>query len=171
MDDSRINKLSRRHRDVLRGVAHLRKTKQIAADLGIAPGTVDGYIAEAVRIMGAVDRGDAARRLVEHEKEAPGLSGVQSPWVGADPSHATQPPQPVAEPEAAETTGSPPHRSPSIWQLPLRHPGQRNVDAPIAVRLLWIPVIAVVLAIGFGAVVNGLQVLTGLIEGLSHLAR
>ncbi|MEG8023357.1 LuxR C-terminal-related transcriptional regulator [Sphingomonas aurantiaca] len=71
MEEPRIDRLSNRHRDVLRGVAALRKTKQIAADLGIAPGTVDGYIAEAVRILGATDRGDAARMLARHERADP----------------------------------------------------------------------------------------------------
>lgn len=171
MDESRINRLSKRHRDVLSGVAQLRKTKQIAAELGIAPGTVDGYIAEAVRLLGAADRGDAARQFVEYARQAdPGLSGGESPWVGAAPASTAELRQPDVEPEAARPAGAPPHRR-SVWQLPIRRPGQRTVDMPIGVRLLWIPVIAVVLAIGFGAVVNGLQVLTGLIESLSRLAR
>ncbi|MEG8044115.1 helix-turn-helix transcriptional regulator [Sphingomonas sp. LR59] len=81
MEEPRIDRLSNRHRDVLRGVAALRKTKQIAAELGIAPGTVDGYIADAVRILGATDRGDAARMLARHERIDP-LSDPRAPGPG-----------------------------------------------------------------------------------------
>jgi len=178
MEEPRIDRLSNRHRDVLRGVAALRKTKQIAADLGIAPGTVDGYIAEAVRILGATDRGDAARMLARHERAdplsetmgaAPGQSGGQSPWVAAPPPPMTQIGQPVAEPDASHDT-----RANSMGSLagllPVRRTGQRSNDLPVALRLLWIPAIAVILAVGFGMLASGLKVLADLIERLGHLS-
>lgn len=207
MDDTRISRLSKRHCDVLRGVAALKKTKQIAADLGIAPGTVDGYIAEAVRILGATDRGDAARMLGRHERMQgdiassdtppsgtpipathapttdtpsfdparpdmpPGQSGGQSPWVAEPASSMPGRPQPVAEPEAFSPMEARSTRPFSIaGLLPVRRPGQRSNDLPVVARLLWIPAIAVILAVGFGMLASGLKVLADLIERLSHLS-
>ncbi|MEG3161842.1 helix-turn-helix transcriptional regulator [Sphingomonas sp. LB2R24] len=196
MEEPRIDRLSNRHRDVLRGVAALRKTKQIAAELGIAPGTVDGYIADAVRILGATDRGDAARMLARHERidplsdprpPAPGQSGGQSSWVAAPAASMPQIAQPVVEPEAfhdagadrvskdsgthrvAPDTGAP-QRPSFAGLLPIRRTGQRSNDLPVATRLLWIPAIAVILAVGFGMLASGLNVLAELIERLGHVS-
>lgn len=180
MDETRISRLSKRHCDVLRGVAALKKTKQIAADLGIAPGTVDGYIAEAVRVLGATDRGDAARMLARHERDRPetvpldtppGESGGQSPWVVAPVPTMPGSGQPVAEPDAASPMEARSMRSSSLaGLLPIRRPGQRSNDLPIVARLLWIPAIAVMLAVGFGMLASGLKVFADLIERLSHLS-
>ncbi|MCK8457590.1 helix-turn-helix domain-containing protein [Sphingomonas faeni] len=175
MTEPRIARLSNRHRDVLRGVAALRKTKQIAADLGIAPGTVDGYIAEAVRILGAVDRGDAARMFAKHECVDdrpigdPGHSGGQSPWVSASASPVTELRQPVIDPEVSRDAGT---VRPATFSrlLPIRRAGQRSNDLPVVARLLWIPAIAVILAIGFGMLASGLTVLAELIERLGRLS-
>ncbi|TCP95482.1 regulatory LuxR family protein [Sphingomonas sp. PP-F2F-A104-K0414] len=196
MEEPRIDRLSNRHRDVLRGVAALRKTKQIAAELGIAPGTVDGYIADAVRILGATDRGDAARMLARHERidplsdprpSGPGQSGGQSSWVAAPPASVPQIAQPVVEPEAfhdagadrvsqdagthrvAPDTGTP-QRPSFAGLLPIRRTGQRSNDLPVAARLLWIPAIAVILAVGFGMLASGLNVLAELIERIGHVS-
>lgn len=178
MDESRIDRLSNRHRDVLRGVAALRKSKQIAVDLGIAPGTVDGYIADAVRILGVTDRGEAARLLAQHERldttlpapvTPPGQSGGQSSWVAAPPSPIAEKAEPVVEPEAVHDAG--PRRSTSLADLlPIRRAGQRNNDLPVVARLLWIPAIAVILAVGFGMLASGLKVFAELIERLGHLS-
>ncbi len=196
MEEPRIDRLSNRHRDVLRGVAALRKTKQIAVELGIAPGTVDGYIADAVRILGATDRGDAARMLARHERidplsdprpPSPGQSGGQSSWVAAPAASMPQIAQPVVEPEAFHDAGADrvsqdagTHRvapdtgarqRPSFaGLLPIRRTGQRSNDLPVAARLLWIPAIAVILAVGFGMLASGLNVLAELIERLGHVS-
>lgn len=208
-----IDRLSNRHRDVLRGVAALRKSKQIAVDLGIAPGTVDGYIADAVRILGAADRGDAARMLAQHDRldttshappssprfsetppsetppfeitapeipasetplagtpsADPGKSGGQSPWVAAPPPTVSEIAQPVVEPETVQGIGR--HTPISLaGLLPIRRTGQRTNDLPVVARLLWIPAIAVILAVGFGMLASGLTVLAALIERLGHLS-
>jgi DNA-binding CsgD family transcriptional regulator len=187
MEEPRIDRLSNRHRDVLRGVAALRKTKQIAVELGIAPGTVDGYIADAVRILGATDRGDAARMLARHERidplsdpraPGPGQSGGQSSWVAAPAASMPQIAQPVVEPEAFQDAGADrvgqdagaPQRPSFAGLLPIRRTGQRSNDLPVAARLLWIPAIAVILAVGFGMLASGLNVLAELIERLGHVS-
>ncbi len=196
MEEPRIDRLSNRHRDVLRGVAALRKTKQIAVELGIAPGTVDGYIADAVRILGATDRGDAARMLARHERidplsdprpPGPGQSGGQSSWVAAPAASMPKIAQPVVEPEAFQDAGADrvgqdagadrvsqdagaPQRPSFAGLLPIRRTGQRSNDLPVAARLLWIPAIAVILAVGFGMLASGLNVLAELIERLGHVS-
>ncbi len=196
MEEPRIDRLSNRHRDVLRGVAALRKTKQIAAELGIAPGTVDGYIADAVRILGATDRGDAARMLARHERidplsdpraPGPGQSGGQSSWVAAPATSMPKIAPPVVEPEAFQDAGAnrvsqdagadrvapdtgAPQRPSFAGLLPIRRTGQRSNDLPVAARLLWIPAIAVILAVGFGMLASGLNVLAELIERLGHVS-
>lgn len=173
MDDARFSRLSNRQRDVLRGVAALKRTKQIAVELGIAPGTVDGYIAEAVRALGATDRGEAARGLLRYEAAAPGKSGVQSSWVGGVADTGAGRPPPVAEPETPSRIGQDAEVArPLSWMpLPIRRKGQRGNDLSVGARLLWIPAIALILAIGFGMLANGLKVLADLIERLSHLIR
>ncbi|WP_394662280.1 helix-turn-helix transcriptional regulator [uncultured Sphingomonas sp.] len=56
-----IPTLSARQRDCLKLVWSRRATsKEIAAELGISKGTVDKYIAEAVELLGARDRRQAA---------------------------------------------------------------------------------------------------------------
>ncbi|MEG8023356.1 hypothetical protein QP162_00705 [Sphingomonas aurantiaca] len=81
----------------------------------------------------------------------------------------TQIGQPVAEPDASHDT-----RANSMGSLagllPIRRTGQRSNDLPVALRLLWIPAIAVILAVGFGMLASGLKVLADLIERLGHLS-
>ncbi len=55
-----LNRLSDRQKQCLAGVAAHRTSKEIAADLGISPKTVDGYIADAVALLGARNRQHAA---------------------------------------------------------------------------------------------------------------
>lgn len=40
----------------------------------------------------------------------------------------------------------------------------------VAERLLWVPMIAIALAVGFGMLATGLDVLTRVIGRMSHLA-
>lgn len=68
MDVDAINRLSERQRDCLRLVAQLKKTEQIAAELGISPSTVNTHIERAITILGAKGRRDAA--LLVREVEA-----------------------------------------------------------------------------------------------------
>ncbi|GAA4773323.1 hypothetical protein GCM10023219_20690 [Stakelama sediminis] len=76
-----LSALSPRQRQCLRLVAGLKSSKQIAHELSIAPSTVDGYIAEAVSILGATDRKQAALMLVEAETLPPDALGGQSSRV------------------------------------------------------------------------------------------
>jgi DNA-binding CsgD family transcriptional regulator len=89
MDDSRLASLTPRELDCLRGVAQYKRTKDIAAELQLAPKTVDAYIANAVRKLGFTDRDSAVRALVAATPalwgfSASAISGVEHvPAVGA----------------------------------------------------------------------------------------
>jgi hypothetical protein len=61
------------------------------------------------------------------------------------------------------------HASPRL-SLPFRRQGQTRNDMSMAERLLWVPTIAIALAIGFGMLATGLDVMTRVIGRLSHLA-
>lgn len=52
--------LTPRQRDVLRAIAAGRTTKQIAAELGIAPATVKAHTATILQLLGASNRAQAA---------------------------------------------------------------------------------------------------------------
>lgn len=58
-----LAKLSQRQIDCLRRVAELKKTEQIAEELGISPSTVNTHIERAMTILGAPSRREAARMV------------------------------------------------------------------------------------------------------------
>lgn len=60
MNGDAVDKLSERQRDCLRLVAQLKKTEQIADELGISPSTVNTHIERAIVTLGARGRRDAA---------------------------------------------------------------------------------------------------------------
>ncbi|UVO50256.1 helix-turn-helix transcriptional regulator [Sphingomonas sp. SUN019] len=151
MDDTRFDALSPRHRDCLRLVRARMRTKEIALELSIAPSTIDGYIAEAVRIIGARDRREAAMLLEQHEaKLTPDQSGGQSSRVAPAPV----PPAPIDPPdEVADWRSS----------LPIRRKGARYNDLSMAKRMAWIVGLALLMLIAFGQLTSGLKVASDLI--------
>lgn len=58
---SEIDPLTARERDVLRLTAEGRNTADIAAELGLSPGTVRNYLSESIDKLRASNRFDAAR--------------------------------------------------------------------------------------------------------------
>jgi len=186
-DPAPFHRLTRRHRECLRGVRELKGSKEIADELGIEKSTVDKYLTEAVKVLGARNRRDAALRLAAHEDAAaadtPDPANPQNsvPFapettpdkMGGDSARLSDPaiglPLPVVPDDtivrAPGVSGELPsrHGFPEI-RLPVRRKGQRGNDLSVGDRLIWIPVIAISLAIGFGMLMTGLQVLTGIIE-------
>ena len=67
MNRGRVEKLSEMQRACLRLVAQLRKTEQIAAELGIAPSTVNTHIERAITRLGVPNRREAARLVVAYD--------------------------------------------------------------------------------------------------------
>jgi Bacterial regulatory proteins, luxR family len=136
------------------------RTKEIAAELGIAPSTIDSYIADAVRILGARDRRDAAAQLDRHEaasapnKSGPNKSGGTFPRVVPP-----LPTEPVAE--QPDTT--------TDWRsyLPIRPKGGRHNDLNITLRIGWIVGLAVLMLMAFGQLSSGLQVVSDLLGARS----
>lgn len=198
MTANRIDLLTRRHRECLRRVRQLKGSKEIAIELGIGKSTVDGYLTEAVRLLGARNRREAAMLLDAHEAAA--AQGLEPVIVPAAPDPETRAAGPDSDPDsdpskimpdsarladppagAAETSmpsggvagGAGQGVKPVSFRLPLplRQRGQTSNDLGIAQRLLWIPTIAVALAIGFGMLASGLEVLTTIVETSSHLLR
>lgn len=170
----RFDRLSKRQRESLRGVGALKGSKEIADELGIEKSTVDGYIAEAVRVLGARDRRDAARQFEAYETA---LSAPDK--IGGDSARLAEPaplaPMPVSPDGHSFGRGQPgeavPEQRTTRFRLPFRQKGQVGNDLTVGERLIWIQVIVVGLSVGFGMLSVGLQVLAGVIASVAHLFR
>ncbi len=184
--DTRFDRLSRRHRECLRGVRDLKGSKEIADALGIEKSTVDKYLTEAVRVLGARNRRDAALMLADHEAPphtaTPYESTENAPAptpdkIGGDSIRLSVSPFDLPIPASPDETivGAPgvsgearPRSRPPGIRLPLRRKGQRDNDLTVGDRLIWIQAIALGISIAFGMLMTGLQVLTGLIETVAQ---
>ena len=177
MDADRFARLAPRHRECLRLVRQLKSSKQIAVELGIAPGTVDGYLTEAAEIIGVRGRAAAANALAEHEAalrqgetpvppaqdRPPEIPGVGSAGVVDAPA---TPAFPIGPDRADPVAPAPPRTgtaSVSGFRLPLRRKGEVGNDLSMGQRLLWIPALALASVVGFGTLVTALETLTGLL--------
>ena len=179
-DSNRFERLSPRQRQCLAGVRELKGSKEIAEELGIEKSTVNGYLTDAVRILGAKNRRDAAMMLEQYEQEVSQKQHVgQDPYkIGGDSARLAAPPaQPPEASVLADATASEPQALsaatvPSIrgLRLPVRRKGQRGNDLSVGERLLWIPAIAIGLSVGFGMLASGLQVLARVIGAVGNLA-
>ena len=148
--DSSFERLSPRMRECLRLVYHRRTTKEIAAVLGgLSPGTVDGYVAEAVRLLGARNRVDAAERLQAWEAATPSDLYPQSSGVSAVR---------LDQPDASDSGAG--RRLP----LPIRLQGATGNDLSILQRLGWILVLAIGIAVGIGGVANALRLASDVVR-------
>lgn len=129
--------------ECLRLVYERRTSKEIAAEIGLSAATVDSYITDAVALLGARNRRHAAELL--HRTAPPEKFGSQSPRDDEDPV-------PIQEPA----------RPPFRWTdwLPFRQPGAFGNDLHPAIRILFIPILAVLLATGFGMLAVGARVVS-----------
>lgn len=150
MDPDRLARLTEQQRACLRFVfAHLT-SKEIAPHLGIAPNSVDQHIKAAMRTLGTSDRRAAARMLAEHEGAGPG-----SPLTFPTPDVGVL--ETVAMREDQAAFGAVP---PSVPWVPVTD-GRPN-NAGLLRRLVWIAVIAIGIALSFGALVSAIEALTRL---------
>jgi len=152
-----FDKLSRRQRECLVLVYHRKTSKDIAAELGISPPTVDGYLTEAMRLLGERNRRTAAEVYCRACGDDPWKFGGQSPRV-ATPA----PPPPSSAPPAGDQSRT--------W-LPLRRKGAAHNDLTALERLAFIPAIALAYAIGFGLLAIGLRFVGDLAVAIFHAAR
>ena len=142
-------RLTPRQRECLRHVYRLKTSKEIALDLGLGVGTVDTYISEAVAILHARNRRHAAElfHAVDGDPASPRKMEWENTGVGKE--------GPGESPERAE----PP---PPSWArlLPLRTMGVSENDLDLYLRYLWLVLLAIALAVGFGMLAVGIEVLS-----------
>jgi DNA-binding CsgD family transcriptional regulator len=172
MDPGAVSRITVGQRDCLRLVMLHKSSKDIARELGISPHTVDQRLRTAIRTLGVSNRFEAARVFASSEPTNPYQRAVyQSPHVAPSAAAATLD-VPVGSPPAGDATGrtgggqAGSFRSPggkSAWPLPFPiRQGERN-ELTISARLTWIMVIAVGIALGFGAILSGLESLNSLV--------
>lgn len=157
MDATAVRSLSNRERECLRLVASGLQTKEIAAELRLAPDTVDEYIAGARLKLGAPNR-RAAARLFAATDGTPQPQGEVPSGVSGE----------VAAAPSAVVAQEPSRPS---WPWPLRRPGEVDVRLGVGPRLLWILLITIGLAVGFGMLASGLKVVSDLVGAGAHVGR
>jgi DNA-binding CsgD family transcriptional regulator len=170
MDEHRLSRLTDKQRECLRLVyAHL-SSKEIAPRLGVEPGTVDQYLKAAMRNLGVSDRRHAAVMFAEHEAKAGQPLVYQPLEIDADADLATfgasteeqrkAPDQSVREAGAVVRAFPPPD---AVWpKLPLPIRGGEPRDLSAAKRLGWIFALILLIVLGFGLFVSGLEALSRL---------
>ncbi|MEN3336984.1 MAG: hypothetical protein V7647_660 [Acidobacteriota bacterium] len=131
-----VEGLTQRERDCLRLVARGQSSKEIAIELGISHHTVDLHLRRAMRALGKNTRRDAARALAELEAPS-GLEGIQllsthSPDIATGDGEVSL--------MAVRTT-----KAGSAFRVPFLRQGKNLNDLTPLARLLWIPVIAIIL--------------------------
>jgi DNA-binding CsgD family transcriptional regulator len=157
MSDDPLVRLTDAQREVLR-LWHVRKSaKEIGRELGITHWAVNERLRSARRALGVASSGEAAALLMESEQ------GQTYKRVVCDPPAVAR----TGDPVMFSGSDSEKRRTlvreervpfqvtsiPSDWRLPLpRFRGDRN-DLNIRMRLLWIGLIAVGVAIAVAALV------------------
>lgn len=144
--------LSAQQRECLRLVWQQHSSKEIAIALRISKNTVDGYVSEAVARLGARDRRHAARLCF----------GDASPdSVGGDPARVAMVVAELPSDGMSEGLSLP-------LRLPFRRKGAVHNDLSIFERLVWIPVIGIAIAIGFGMLAVGLHAIGDLLVTIGY---
>lgn len=171
MDEQRLNRLTDKQRDCLRLVyAHL-SSKEIAPRLGVEPGTVDQYIKAAMRTLGVSERRRAAQMLAEHEAKACQPLVYQPLDIAVSPDFATfgasteglrtaHSDQSVREAASMIRPFPPPEPELQRWALPIGDGDSNHLGA--AKRLGWIFGLILLIVLGFGLFVSGLEALSRL---------
>jgi DNA-binding CsgD family transcriptional regulator len=169
MDPKRIARLTEQQRACLRLVyAHLT-SKEIAPLMGIEPGSVDQHIKAAMRTLGVDGRRTAARILAEYEGRHEGPQIAYPPLDIAPPPDLSPFGPPIesgwrptglsggamreqqASFRVAMSGGAP--------TLPLPIGTTKPGDLSWWARLAWIAVIAIGVALAFGALVSAIEAL------------
>ena len=170
----RVARLTSGQLDCLRLVDQHMSSKEIAAELGISPHTVDQRIRQSLQILGVERRSQAARMVAQYSDPYQRLIH-QSPYIEAG--------QPRDHPEAAvsnqirhagragEARGPgfiTEQRPASFW--PSLHPpfatrsNPRN-EMSVGQRLFWIVAISIGAAFSAGMYLAGLESLARLLKG------
>jgi DNA-binding CsgD family transcriptional regulator len=166
--DVRVSRLSQGQLDCLRLVNEHRSSKEIAAELGISPHTVDQRIRGALAILGVERRSQAARvvastagpyqRLIYQAPDI-GLSGpVDQPEgaAGIQIRHIGRTGGSGAEGLETEQRSKP--RS-SLY-LPIATRSHPRNEMNVGLRLMWIVIIAIGATFSAGMYLAGLESLS-----------
>jgi DNA-binding CsgD family transcriptional regulator len=169
MDPKRIAKLTEQQRACLRHVyAHLT-SKEIAPIMGIEPGSVDQHIKAAMKTLGVGDRRTAARVLADFEgrDEPPVVAYPQLDPVSPADTYNFVPPI-VSGWQSHEAAGGSMREEQAFFRVatpsgsptfPLPIGSSKPSDLNWQTRLAWIVVIAIGVALAFGALVSAIEAL------------
>ena len=171
----RVSRLTQGQLDCLRLVAQHLSSKEIAAELGISPHTVDQRIRQSLHTLGVSRRSHAARLVAQHTEPYQRLIH-QSPHI--EPARAPGEPGSAASNQirhagrAGEAWGSSGFQTeqkralfwPSL-QLPFATRSHPRNEMSVGLRLLWIVAIATGAAFSAGMYLAGLESLARLLQG------
>lgn len=171
--EERIARLSAGQLHCLRLVAEHLSSKEIAAELGISPHTVDQRIRQSLQVLGVQRRAQAARLVVQHLQSYQPLIH-QSPYIEADPrsgeARLTVSTQIRHADRAGEAgrSGCLTEQRPASFQSSLHPPfatrsNPRN-EMNAGQRLFWIAVIAMGAAFSAGMYLAGLESLSRMLK-------
>jgi len=166
----RIARLSQGQLDVLRLVDQHLSSKEIAAELGISPHTVDQRIRGSLQVLGVERRAHAARLIALHcgpyqrlIHQSPYIEGeaVTGQSVGAVRNQIRHADRAGESGVAGFNT----EQKPSSWSslpLPIATRSSPRNEMSIGQRLLWITLIAMGAAFSAGMYLAGLESLARL---------
>ena len=169
----RVARLSPGQLDCLRLVAEHLSSKEIAAELGISPHTVDQRIRQSLQILGVERRAQAARVVAQHSEAYQRLIH-QSPYIPAeqDPGHREAAvSHQIRHADRAGEAGGPgfitEQRPASFWpslQPPFATRSNPRNEMSVGQRLFWIAAIAIGAAFSAGMYLAGLESLARLLK-------
>jgi DNA-binding CsgD family transcriptional regulator len=169
----RVARLSPGQLDCLRLVAQHLSSKEIAAELGISPHTVDQRIRQSLQILGVERRAQAAR-IVDQYSEPYQRLIHQSPYIPAGPNSVhpeTAVSNQIRHADRAGRAGRPgfltEQRPASFWpslQPPFATRSNPRNEMSVGQKLFWIVVIAIGSAFSAGMYLAGLESLARLLK-------
>jgi DNA-binding CsgD family transcriptional regulator len=170
---ARIARLSEGQLDCLRLVGEHLSSKEIAAELGISPHTVDQRVRLSLQILGVARRAQAARIVAQYSDpyqrlihQAPYIPGAaESGHPEAAVSHQ------IRHADRAGEAGGPgfitEQRPASFWpslQPPFATRSNPRNEMSVGQRLFWIAAIAIGAAFAAGMYLAGLESLARLLK-------
>jgi DNA-binding CsgD family transcriptional regulator len=171
---ARVAQLSHGQLDCLRLVDRHLNSKEIAAELGISPHTVDQRVRQSLAILGVERRSQAARVVAQYEAPYQRLIH-QPPYIPAEPqsgqpggtvSHQIRHADRAGEVgEAGFLTEQRPVSFRSSLQPPFATRSHPRNEMSVGQRLFWIAAIAIGAAFSAGMYLAGLESLARLLKG------
>jgi len=171
----RVGRLTRGQLDCLRLVAQHLSSKEIAAELGISPHTVDQRIRQSLHTLGVSRRAQAARLVAQFGEPYQRLIH-QSPHIEAETAlgdfsaaasnqirHAGRAGE-GWQGSGFQTEQKSAFSRPSL-QLPFATRSHPRNEMSVGLRLLWIVIIATGAAFSAGMYLAGLESLARLLQG------